>query len=116
MLLIACPCAGLATPLAAWTVLGAAAKSGVIIRSGEASNGWPRIRAIRFDKTGTLTRPENGIVGFDVEFENGRDEVLWRAQGSPTPRRIGPPRQLPGSSGANLTTTEARRMVNRSRT
>ncbi|MFO0916826.1 MAG: HAD family hydrolase [Planctomycetaceae bacterium] len=45
----------LATPLAVWTALGAAAKRGVLFRGGEALETLARIRAIRWDKTGTLT-------------------------------------------------------------
>ncbi len=56
VVLIACPCAlALATPLAVWTALGAAAKRGVLFRSGEAVEKLAGIRAIRWDKTGTLT-------------------------------------------------------------
>ncbi|MFN9291838.1 MAG: HAD-IC family P-type ATPase, partial [Planctomyces sp.] len=56
VLLISCPCAlGLATPLAVWTALSAAAGRQVLFRSGEAIERLARISTICFDKTGTLT-------------------------------------------------------------
>ncbi|MBI3450312.1 MAG: cation-translocating P-type ATPase [Acidobacteria bacterium] len=56
VLLIACPCAlGLATPLAVWEALGAAARRGVVVRRGEALERLARVRTVYFDKTGTLT-------------------------------------------------------------
>lgn len=57
VLVAACPCAlGLATPMAACLAIGAAAKRGVLIRSGEVLERLPRIKRVFFDKTGTLTR------------------------------------------------------------
>lgn len=54
--LIACPCAlGLATPLAVWAALGAAARRHVLFRSGAALERCAEIRAVAWDKTGTLT-------------------------------------------------------------
>lgn len=56
VLLISCPCAlGLATPLAVWTSLSAAAGRQVLFRSGEAIERLARVSVICFDKTGTLT-------------------------------------------------------------
>ncbi len=56
VVLIACPCAlGLATPLAVWTALGRAARSGVLFRSGLVLERLAYLRHACFDKTGTLT-------------------------------------------------------------
>lgn len=56
VLLVACPCAlGLATPLAAWSALGRAARSRIVFRSCDVLERLAVVRLIRFDKTGTLT-------------------------------------------------------------
>lgn len=56
VVLISCPCAlGLATPMAVWTALGRAARSGVMFRSGLVMEHLASIRYACFDKTGTLT-------------------------------------------------------------
>jgi Cu+-exporting ATPase len=69
VLVIACPCAlGLATPTALVAGLGAAAKSGILIRDIEALERAYNIDTVVFDKTGTLTQglPEvRKIVGAD---------------------------------------------------
>ncbi|MBS0260857.1 MAG: cation-translocating P-type ATPase [Planctomycetes bacterium] len=63
VVLVSCPCAlGLATPLAAWTALGAAARRQVLFRSGQALERLAGIRAVRFDKTGTLTTGQVQVI------------------------------------------------------
>ncbi len=58
VVLIACPCAlGLAVPLVLHVALGAAARRGVLVRSGQALLDLGDVRAVALDKTGTLTRP-----------------------------------------------------------
>jgi heavy metal translocating P-type ATPase len=80
VLLIACPCSlGLATPLAAWSALGTAARAGVLFRGGEALERLATVRALRFDKTGTLTTGAPRVTRFEVESSDQRDEVLRRA-------------------------------------
>ena len=80
VLLIACPCAiGLATPLAAWTALGAAARRGVLFRSGEAIERLATIRALRFDKTGTLTTGAPKVVELFLPHPDDREAVCQRA-------------------------------------
>ncbi|MGE5193393.1 MAG: heavy metal translocating P-type ATPase [Deltaproteobacteria bacterium] len=65
VVLVACPCAlGLATPLAVWAALGAAARRQVLFRSGEALERLAEIRALRFDKTGTLTTGNVRVADF----------------------------------------------------
>ncbi|QGY80215.1 heavy metal translocating P-type ATPase [Sphingorhabdus lacus] len=57
VLLIACPCAlVLSTPAAIATGIATAARSGILIKSGEALEMLAKIGIAAFDKTGTLTR------------------------------------------------------------
>ncbi len=65
VLVVACPCAlAIATPLAITTAMGRLAERGILVRSGEALGGLPRVRVVAFDKTGTLTdgRPRVGSL------------------------------------------------------
>jgi Cu2+-exporting ATPase len=56
LLVVACPCAlGMATPLAISASLWRGAKSGILIKGGEALEGLARASLLVFDKTGTLT-------------------------------------------------------------
>lgn len=67
VMLIACPCAlGIATPMAVWVALGAAARRGILFRNGETLEGLARIRAICFDKTGTITNGTPAVKALDV--------------------------------------------------
>jgi len=68
VVLVACPCAlGLATPLAVWSGLSAAARRQVLFRSGEAIEQLAAVQALRFDKTGTLTTGSPRVLRFEVE-------------------------------------------------
>lgn len=56
VLVVACPCAlGIATPAAMWMGLLAAARRGVVVRTGVSLERAARISRVLFDKTGTLT-------------------------------------------------------------
>ena len=76
VVLIACPCAlALATPLAVWAALGAAAKRGVLFRSGAALETLATVRAIRWDKTGTLTTGSPRVLRLYCENNLERAEI-----------------------------------------
>ena len=53
---------GIAMPLAFWTALGSAWRSGVLVRGGEVLERLARARRVVFDKTGTLTTREPELV------------------------------------------------------
>lgn len=85
--LIACPCAlGLATPLALWTALGAAARHQVLFRSGEVLERLAGVRTVCFDKTGTLTTGRPRVVRFVTAVGTSalvvREEAFVLAAGS----------------------------------
>ena len=66
-LVIACPCAlGLATPMALTAGSGAAARRGLIIRSGEAIQTTRDLDVLLMDKTGTLTQGLPRVVDSDL--------------------------------------------------
>ncbi|HEY3397538.1 MAG TPA: heavy metal translocating P-type ATPase [Armatimonadota bacterium] len=67
VLVVACPCAlGLATPLVTSLAIGRAARTGVLIRSGEVLETLPLVRQFFLDKTGTLTRGELTLVRVEL--------------------------------------------------
>lgn len=95
VVLVACPCAlGLATPLAVWAGLAAAARRQVLFRSGEAVERLAEVRAWRFDKTGTLTTGAPRVAQFAVEISADTAvvaevaEILARSSTHPFSRAI----------------------------
>ncbi|MCB9780472.1 MAG: cadmium-translocating P-type ATPase [Alphaproteobacteria bacterium] len=66
VLVVACPCAlALATPLAAHAGLGAAARRGLLLRSGDAVRRTGQVDLVALDKTGTVTWGRPRVVAAD---------------------------------------------------
>jgi Cu2+-exporting ATPase len=66
VLVVACPCAlALAQPLAVASGLGAAARRGLLLRSGDALMRLGEVDTVVLDKTGTLTGGEPVVVEAD---------------------------------------------------
>ncbi len=67
VLVVACPCAmGLAIPAAVAVSLGTAARSGMLIKGGEAVERLASVDTIAFDKTGTLTQGKPRIAAYEL--------------------------------------------------
>ncbi len=72
VVVVSCPCAlGLATPMALWAAIGAAARRHVVVRDGDAFARLGAARMFCFDKTGTLT---TGLRVHDVSGPDGGDD------------------------------------------
>jgi len=68
VLVVACPCAlALARPLAAAAGLGAAARRGLLFRSGDALLEMESVDLVALDKTGTVTAGDLTVVEADPE-------------------------------------------------
>jgi len=77
VLIITCPCAlALATPAAIIIGCGAAAKDGVIVKSGAALEKLHKATHIVFDKTGTLTEGTMSVVAVLPAKGGSEEEVL----------------------------------------
>jgi heavy metal translocating P-type ATPase len=64
VLVVACPCAlGIAVPLVNTMAIGAAARSGILVRSAAALERLAHIDIVAFDKTGTLTEGQLRVAG-----------------------------------------------------
>jgi len=75
VLVVACPCAlALSRPLAAAAGLGAAARRGLLFRSGDALLEMAKVGLVALDKTGTVTAG-------DLEVVEAADEALRIASG-----------------------------------
>jgi heavy metal translocating P-type ATPase len=67
VLVIACPCAlGIATPLALTAAVGAASRSGILIRDMRVLELAGRIDTLVLDKTGTVTTGEFAVLDADA--------------------------------------------------
>jgi Cu+-exporting ATPase len=65
VLIIACPCAmGLAVPAAITVAIGRAARTGLLIKGGEAIERIAQLDTLALDKTGTLTEGKPRIAHF----------------------------------------------------
>jgi P-type Cu2+ transporter len=80
VLVVACPCAlGIATPVAVWRGLVAAARRGVIVRSAPALERLAAAGTVLFDKTGTLTDAVPRLAAVEPAPGSTADAVLARA-------------------------------------
>ena len=83
VLIIACPCAmGLAVPAAITVAIGRAARSGLLIKGGEAIERVAALDTLAFDKTGTLTLGKPYIASFQMVANPAlpREELLALAE------------------------------------
>jgi cation-transporting ATPase G len=81
VLVAAAPCAfAISVPVTVVAAVGAATRSGILIKGGAALEALARVRAVALDKTGTLTRNRPAVV--DVASANGAgtDEIIRFAQ------------------------------------
>jgi Cu2+-exporting ATPase len=79
VLVVACPCAlGIATPVAVWTGLVAAARRGAIVRSAPVLERLATLRTVCFDKTGTLTERVPRLVAIEAGAGRTAEDVLAR--------------------------------------
>lgn len=79
VLVMGYPCAvGISAPLSIVRGAGEAAEKGILMRTGEAFQGYRLVRQIAFDKTGTLTEGQPRV--HEVEMVSGdRDHLLTLA-------------------------------------
>ncbi|WP_326639898.1 heavy metal translocating P-type ATPase [Streptosporangium sp. NBC_01755] len=80
VLVAASPCAlAISVPLTVVAAVGAAGKSGVLIKGGAALEQLGRIRAVALDKTGTLTRNAPVVVETVPAGARSAEEILKMA-------------------------------------
>ncbi len=76
VLVIACPCAlGLATPISVMIAVGNAARSGILVRNGEALQKARKLTTVVLDKTGTVTRGEPRLTRLERIGAEGPPEA-----------------------------------------
>jgi Cu+-exporting ATPase len=77
VLIIACPCAlGIATPAALLVSSGKAARSGILVKSGESLQIASKVNAIVLDKTGTLTKGKPEVTDIISVSDYTEKEIL----------------------------------------
>ncbi|MGV8142081.1 MAG: copper-translocating P-type ATPase [Candidatus Pacearchaeota archaeon] len=70
VLVIACPCSlGLAVPISLMVGSGIGAKSGILIRKGEAIQTMKEVKIVVFDKTGTITKGKPEVTDIDSKVK-----------------------------------------------
>lgn len=76
VLIVACPCAlGLATPMSVMVGVGRAARSGILIRNGDALQRAGDVTTVMMDKTGTLTEGKP-VVAFEYFVPAAPEQIL----------------------------------------
>ena len=88
LLIVACPCAlVISVPVAVVSAVGGAARSGVLIKGGEALEALGRIDTVAVDKTGTLTAGRPRLASIEGADDRERALALVAAveQGSEHP-------------------------------
>ena len=82
VLVAAAPCAfALSVPVAVVAAVGAATRSGVLIKGGAPLEALARVRTVALDKTGTLTQNRPQVVKVLNANGTGREEILSLAAG-----------------------------------
>ena len=80
LLVIACPCAlVISTPVSIVAAIAAAAREGVLIKSGVYVEVPAHLKAIALDKTGTLTEGKPAVVEIAPLNGHSEEELLQRA-------------------------------------
>jgi Cd2+/Zn2+-exporting ATPase len=76
-LVASCPCAiVISIPLAYYSGIGAASKSGILIKGGKYLDALAKADSAAFDKTGTLTEGKPELTDIILYSKYSRDEVL----------------------------------------
>ncbi|KAF2224419.1 putative copper-translocating P-type ATPase [Elsinoe ampelina] len=101
VLAVSCPCAlGLAVPMVLVVTGGVAARSGVIIKSSEATERSWQITDVVFDKTGTLTMPDLEVTDEHIlcsDSDHARALALTLTKGNKHPVSVSIARHLSGT-------------------
>lgn len=80
VLIITCPCAlALATPAAILVGCGAAAKEGILVKSGLGLEKMHRAAHVVFDKTGTITEGKMAVTDVVPADNENAEEMIYRA-------------------------------------
>ncbi|WP_017538208.1 heavy metal translocating P-type ATPase [Nocardiopsis halophila] len=80
VLVAASPCAfAISVPVTVVAAIGAASRSGVLVKGGAALEAFGSVRVVALDKTGTLTRNEPAVVAVEPAGGHTREEVLEAA-------------------------------------
>ncbi|WP_017559568.1 heavy metal translocating P-type ATPase [Nocardiopsis baichengensis] len=80
VLVAASPCAfAISVPVTVVAAIGAASRSGVLVKGGAALEAFGSVRVVALDKTGTLTRNEPAVVAVEPAGGHTRAEVLEAA-------------------------------------
>ncbi|WP_296369004.1 MULTISPECIES: cation-translocating P-type ATPase [unclassified Pseudonocardia] len=77
VLVAAAPCAfAISVPVTVFAAIGAASRSGILVKGGAALEALGRIRTVALDKTGTLTRNDPAVIDVVTAPGASREQVL----------------------------------------